>query len=64
MQEMGLESIANTVIGSASLGGDTGGEPGLGANTGGGISGGQRRRLSIAIELLGKPRALLLDEVM
>lgn len=50
MTEMGLETVANVVLS------ETNGE-----NTKG-ISGGQRRRLSIAQAFLGDPQALLLDE--
>jgi ABC-type multidrug transport system ATPase subunit len=31
-------------------------------STGGGLSGGQRKRVSVAVELLGSPRLLLMDE--
>ena len=51
MDSMGLTSIAGTVIGSSSS-----------SNGDNGISGGQRRRLSIALELLAHPSTLMLDE--
>lgn len=45
--EMGLQECANTVIGNWHLRG---------------VSGGERRRVSIAIEILMRPRLLFLDE--
>ena len=47
LQEMGLESCADTPVGNWHLRG---------------ISGGERRRLSIALELLLRPQLLFLDE--
>lgn len=45
--EMGLQDCADTVIGNWHLRG---------------ISGGERRRVSIALEILTRPRLLFLDE--
>lgn len=49
IQELGLSRVADTLVGS----------PGLVK----GISGGERKRLCIAIELLTQPSVLFLDEV-
>ncbi|KAK3268627.1 hypothetical protein CYMTET_22877 [Cymbomonas tetramitiformis] len=49
MREVGLSVVAHTKVGGA-------------ATTGRGISGGQRRRLSVGIEMLRLPSVLTLDE--
>lgn len=56
MSEMGLSGVADSPVGG-------GGAAGIAAVSVKGISGGQRRRLSIAQELLGTPGAIFLDEV-
>jgi hypothetical protein len=56
MDDLGLSQIAHSLIG------DHNGSQGA-ISSSKCISGGQRRRLSIALELLSSPSALLLDEV-
>jgi energy-coupling factor transporter ATP-binding protein EcfA2 len=64
MEDVGLSNVCHNLVGDV-LGG-TGNGQGGGASAGGSgaksISGGQRRRLSIAVELLSNPAAITLDE--
>lgn len=54
MKQLGLHGLADCRVGGSRSSSD--------GSEAGGISGGQRRRLSIAIELLGNPSVLFLDE--
>ena len=50
MNQLGLSELANRRIGSAGAFGSRG------------LSGGERRRLSIGLELIARPSVLILDE--
>lgn len=62
MEDVGLSNVCHSLVGDVhgASGGNAAGSSGTGAKS---ISGGQRRRLSIAVELLANPSAIMLDEV-
>ena len=71
LSSLGLSGVADRRIGDrTALGGGDGGNFGLngmtrgliGTRGGGGLSGGERRRLSVALELITEPRIFLADE--
>jgi ABC-type transport system involved in cytochrome bd biosynthesis fused ATPase/permease subunit len=59
MNDVGLYGIRSSFVGDHN-GSEAGGGGGDGVKC---ISGGQRRRLSIALEVLANPATILLDEV-
>lgn len=54
MEDLGLSDLADTRIGTG------GGSNGFGSHRG--LSGGERRRVSIGLELVALPDVLILDE--
>ena len=71
LSSLGVSGVADRRIGDrTALGGGDGGNFGLngmtrgliGTRGGGGLSGGERRRLSVALELITEPRIFLADE--
>ena len=65
LDALGLASVAHRRVGDRSGSGGGGGMSGIGGvggNGGVGLSGGERRRLSVGLELLATPRIFLADE--
>jgi ABC-type glutathione transport system ATPase component len=60
MEDVGLTPVCHSLVGDVHGHGNVADSGSSGAKS---ISGGQRRRLSIAVELLSNPSAIMLDEV-